>query len=258
MVTTVTGLTAERMQEMEDATIIDGNVVGNDLILTTKGGTDINTGNVRGPTGAAGTNGTNGATGATGAAGVTSIPVYADASARDTAIPSPTPGQSCFLLSNGQYLVYQGTAIVGSGHAGWYPPWNTSWGEIDGAYQELTSNSTPINGPGNLTGLNFTIQVPNFRRVEFEVYGQISLDGGSAAEARLHICKDGVSQQFGTAYVPTANRGYSLGVKHEYLSDGASHAWNVQIERATGSAHAYMICTSTLKTYFHALDIGLG
>lgn len=48
---TVTGLTAERMIEMEAQTVIDGEVRGDDLILVTRGGTEINTGNVRGQTG---------------------------------------------------------------------------------------------------------------------------------------------------------------------------------------------------------------
>lgn len=48
---TVTGFTAERMLEMENATIIDGDIVGDDLILTKKDGTTVNAGNVRGPTG---------------------------------------------------------------------------------------------------------------------------------------------------------------------------------------------------------------
>jgi hypothetical protein len=51
---TVTGLTKDRMLAMEAATIIDGNVVGNNLHLITRGGTDIDAGNVRGPTGAGG------------------------------------------------------------------------------------------------------------------------------------------------------------------------------------------------------------
>jgi hypothetical protein len=51
---TVTGLTAERMIEMENATIISGEVVGDDLILTTRDDTDINAGNVRGPIGPGG------------------------------------------------------------------------------------------------------------------------------------------------------------------------------------------------------------
>lgn len=51
---TVTGLTAERMIEMENATVVDGNVVGNDLILVTRDSTEINAGNVRGPQGPSG------------------------------------------------------------------------------------------------------------------------------------------------------------------------------------------------------------
>jgi microcystin-dependent protein len=51
---TVTGLTKERMEEMEAATIIDGTVIGDNLHLTTRGGTDINAGSVRGPMGPGG------------------------------------------------------------------------------------------------------------------------------------------------------------------------------------------------------------
>lgn len=57
---TVTVFTAERMQAIEDGAIVDGDVIGDDLILTTKDGTPINAGNVRGP---------QGTTGNTGAAG---------------------------------------------------------------------------------------------------------------------------------------------------------------------------------------------
>jgi hypothetical protein len=51
---TVTGLTAERMITMENATVIDGDIVGDDLVLKTRDGTEINAGNVRGPTGSPG------------------------------------------------------------------------------------------------------------------------------------------------------------------------------------------------------------
>jgi microcystin-dependent protein len=54
---TITGLTAERMTEMENATVVDGDVVGTDLILKTKDGTSINAGNVQGPIGPPGING---------------------------------------------------------------------------------------------------------------------------------------------------------------------------------------------------------
>lgn len=54
---TVTGLTAERMLEIEAASIVDGEVVGDDLILTRHDETEINAGNVRGATGDQGVQG---------------------------------------------------------------------------------------------------------------------------------------------------------------------------------------------------------
>lgn len=51
---TVTGLTAERMQEMEDATVVSGHVSGSNLILVTNDGTEIDAGIVAGPVGPAG------------------------------------------------------------------------------------------------------------------------------------------------------------------------------------------------------------
>lgn len=51
MVTTVTGFTSDRMLAIENGTVVDGNVVGDNLILLTHGGTPIDAGNVRGPQG---------------------------------------------------------------------------------------------------------------------------------------------------------------------------------------------------------------
>jgi len=56
---TVTVFTAERMQAIEDSCIIDGDVVGDNLILTRFDTTTINAGNVRGPTGSTGASGPN-------------------------------------------------------------------------------------------------------------------------------------------------------------------------------------------------------
>jgi len=52
--TTVTGFTSTRLAAMEAATIIDGDIVGNNLILTRHDGTTVDAGNVRGPTGSPG------------------------------------------------------------------------------------------------------------------------------------------------------------------------------------------------------------
>lgn len=48
---TITGLTAERMKEIEDASVVDGGVVGGNLILTKHDGSTINAGKVTGPQG---------------------------------------------------------------------------------------------------------------------------------------------------------------------------------------------------------------
>ena len=51
---TITGLTAARMLEIEAASVVDGDVSGDDLLLTKHDGTVINAGNVRGPAGPTG------------------------------------------------------------------------------------------------------------------------------------------------------------------------------------------------------------
>jgi Concanavalin A-like lectin/glucanases superfamily len=51
---TVTGLTADRMLAIEGASVVDGDVVGDNLILTKHDGSQINAGSVRGPAGPAG------------------------------------------------------------------------------------------------------------------------------------------------------------------------------------------------------------
>lgn len=50
-ITTITGLTAQRMIEIEQASVVTGAIEGDNLVLTTKGGKPITAGNVRGPRG---------------------------------------------------------------------------------------------------------------------------------------------------------------------------------------------------------------
>lgn len=54
---TITGLTAARMLEIEGASVVDGEIVDGDLILTTFNGTVINAGPVAGPEGPPGPSG---------------------------------------------------------------------------------------------------------------------------------------------------------------------------------------------------------
>jgi hypothetical protein len=52
--TTVTGLTAERMLEIEGASVVDGDIIGGELVLTKHDGSTVNAGSVVGPPGPAG------------------------------------------------------------------------------------------------------------------------------------------------------------------------------------------------------------
>lgn len=74
----ITGYTATRMKEIEDTTVVDGDVVVDDLVLIQRNGVQINAGNVRGaqgiqgiqgPPGTDGIDGTNGVDGESFAAG---------------------------------------------------------------------------------------------------------------------------------------------------------------------------------------------
>lgn len=58
---TITGLTADRMKSIEDATVVDADVVGGHLILTRHDGSTVDTGPVTGPQGPVGPQGPAGA-----------------------------------------------------------------------------------------------------------------------------------------------------------------------------------------------------
>jgi len=51
---TVTGYTAQRMKQIEDTTVVDGDIVGDNLVLVTRAGTQIDAGSVRGAVGPVG------------------------------------------------------------------------------------------------------------------------------------------------------------------------------------------------------------
>lgn len=60
---TVTGLTANRMLDIENASVVSGSIVGDNLHLNTRGGTVVDAGNVRGPQGTTGIQGIQGTQG---------------------------------------------------------------------------------------------------------------------------------------------------------------------------------------------------
>ena len=122
---TVTGLTAARMAGIEAASVVGGSIVGDNLILTRFDTSEIDAGNVRGPTGAGvtgptggtGPTGTAGPTGPTGAAGtsVTIIGSVANAAALPGGLGGGDAGKGYLTNDDGHLHVWGGSSYTDVG-----------------------------------------------------------------------------------------------------------------------------------------------
>lgn len=123
---TINGYTAQHMQDIEDNTIVDANLVNYELVFTKHDNTTINLGNVRGATGATGPQGIQGAAGSSGYVICTST----------TRPSSPIIGMSIYETDTGKHLVYYGTTTT------WQPPWNQPWGLVSYAADTVGTSSS--------------------------------------------------------------------------------------------------------------------
>lgn len=98
---TVTGLTAARMLSIEANSVVDGDIVGNDLILTKHSGATINAGNVRGPQGPTGPTGEV-STAALDAAILAALPVGVILDYIETSAPAKWLAMTGQTIPNGQ------------------------------------------------------------------------------------------------------------------------------------------------------------
>lgn len=104
---TVTGYTAQRMKQIEDETVVDGEVVGDNLHLITRAGTQIDAGSVRGPVGPVGP------AGPTIPSGI--VTMYAGATAPEG------------------YLLCNGAEIKRADYPALFTAIGTTWGAGDGS-----------------------------------------------------------------------------------------------------------------------------
>lgn len=183
---TVTGLTADRMLEMEAQTVIDGEVVGDNLILQTRDGNQIDTGNVRGPVGPQGATGLKGnqgpegpvgpvgpigPTGSQGPAGVGGTTVCTST----TRPASPYEGQYIHETDTDHMLFWNGAA----------------WRYVPGQLIKLTSISAAHNSVAvgaKYNGATITFDALG-GRVKFEIGLQIQNAGSIASN--FTILKEG-------------------------------------------------------------------
>lgn len=138
--TTVTGLTAARMKEIEAASIVDARINDlGELILTTNGGQDINVGSIKGPKGDQGPQGAISKVAGKGDDGTGNIPLTAAdlgaASKSDIASAVP-PGVVLFTARSAAttgWLLCQGQAVSRTTYSALYAAIGTTYGAGDGS-----------------------------------------------------------------------------------------------------------------------------
>lgn len=203
--TTVTGFTAARMQVIEDETVVEGHISGNNLILEQRGGTLIDAGNVRGPqgiqgiqgeqgeTGPEGPQGDPGPTGATGAAGPAGATSMVGAPVR---VGTSTPVITVSGLVPG---LAKNNVPVTAGHtygihlAMWVEyasldndsRWDI-WARVNGAdYERLSilKPATPGSSFQDASGVCFWVAPSTQATDDFTVYAQNAVAGATIAPA---------------------------------------------------------------------------
>jgi microcystin-dependent protein len=188
--TTVTGFTAARMLEIEAASVVDGEIVGDDLILTKFDASTINAGDVRGPQGD------------TGAAG---LPAFA--------IPGQVIMWPCAALPDemmyGLWAWADGASYLIADHPIAAAHLGTTWDTFDGAADP---------GPTYF-------RVPDMRGLV--PAGMDTMPGGAAAGRMVRSEADSVAGISGEethvltdAEMPNHNHGGSIDISGSTSSDG--------------------------------------
>lgn len=167
---TVTGLTSERMLDIEGKSVIAGNVQGDNLILTKHNGTTANAGNVRGPVGPPGPQGN-----------ASTVP----GPAGPVGPPGPQGVQGPAGASKGQIAgeirMWSGSALPASGpyYGTWV--WANGAAYLKAAYGEAAASIDPVwrtfGGASDPGGTHF--RVPDLRGLT--PVGMDAMPGGARA-----------------------------------------------------------------------------
>jgi hypothetical protein len=198
---TVTGYTSERMKEIEDSTIVDGDVVGSNLILTRRDNTTINAGSVIGPQGVVGPAGPTSiivctsTTRPTGGSLFTGLAIYETDTKKfyiydggawiyrggtfictSASRPTPFVGMEIYETDTKKSLIYNGVR--------WDPPWNYPWGVM--GYAQSTTIQSGITTGSDVISLTLNLTYVANRRIK--IIGYVNAQSSVAGDfGRLDI-----------------------------------------------------------------------
>lgn len=222
---TITGYTAERMQEIEDTTIVDGNIVGGHLILLQRNGAEIDAGSVAGPTGDTGPSGftsivlCTSSTRPTGGARFAGLYIYET----DTKLTYVWDG-AAWVYRGGLFICTSSTrpssAIAGLPiyetdtqkllvHNGFRfdPPWNIPWGRIGSA--TVNADQSAISTLIDVAGLTVPWTAVANRRYKVSI--KCAMTASVAGNHMILLITDGANVVKDTFGMPAA------------IADGSGH-----------------------------------
>lgn len=241
---TITGLTKERMLEIEGASVVSGVVTAAHLILTKHDGSTVDAGYVIGP-------GANilvvtRATRPTGVDLFEGLMIYEtdtrqiftydeietawiyrggtmlmSASARPD---EPFPGLSIYDIDTHEYLIYAGPVVQ------WQRPWNMPWGVLD--VKRVSASQTAIGALTSLTGLSSTLTIPPGRRIKISAEGRFIKN--TSGYCSLYVEADGADRVLYRRAIPNNEQCTPQGW---YIDDNASGSTTYEL-KAEGNESA--------------------
>lgn len=270
--TTITGLTAARMQAIINATVVSAAIVGNNLVLTLHDGSTINAGNVRGPQGIQGIPGptsiavVTSTTRPVGGARFTGLGIYETdtglfyiwdganwiyrggmivcTSATRPAAPQRFVGMEIYETDTNQKLVWNGIRFD--------KPWNMPWGIV--GYAQIVANVTPIAAQADVPGLSVTFTAVANRRLKITVEADIQ---STVATDHLTfvIMKDAAQIRSGNMYAAKASIPSTFPISVFDTPAAGDRTYKLQAAR-TGTGTVTLIAAGNSPAYIQVEDLG--
>lgn len=271
---TVTGYTAERMLEIENSTVVDGDVVGDDLVLLQRDGTPINAGSVRGPQGVAGPTGPTSIAVATSSTRPTGGSLFEGLGLHETDTKrfyiydgtawkyrggiwictsstrpaSPFAGLEIFETDTKKYYIYNGTA--------WSLPVNIPGGLV--ATGGSVIDQTIANSSGEF-GSNITVPWTAVAGRQYKVTFHARAITSSVAQDTIDIKIKESSTVLGmcSATLPTANGLAPCNIMVPILSPSAgAHSYQIVVSRPFGTGTGGFSANAAYPATLMIEDIG--
>jgi len=179
-------------------------------------------------------------------------PVFTGSGQRDANLLAPSIGDSYYQDVN---TVAEGP--VYRNHAGqWRFPWNMPWGEVFGAYAEITVPSATFTTLADIAGLSITFTHVANRRIMLTAHGLC--ESSAAGDLIVINISDGTPTQLDQAstYIGIAAVTHHWNCAYRTAGTGSSQTFKVRGQRALGTGNGKVTAGASFKAYIQAVDIG--